>query len=121
MDEGRERLKKLIEGQTDQSLLKVVDYLLTLTDMNDKYLNDEKSIKGMVDYIKDTAKKQAKDGYCWVEDDKVYEWAKIYFDKSDDELGIKKVISISTPKIETKKKEIIPEINVYGNIQLSLF
>ena len=56
-----------------------------------------------------------------LEDDKVYEWAKNYFDKSDDELGIKKVIPTPTPKIESKKKEITPEINVYGNIQLSLF
>ena len=114
---GIERLKILVEGQTDKPLLKIVDYLLTRVDLDNNYLNEEKSLKNMVDYIKSEAKKQAKNGYCYVEDEVVYEWATKYFSESDETLGIKK-INIPTKSVEVKK-EIIPEKETYG--QLTLF
>ena len=114
---GIERLKRLVEGQENKSLLKIVNYLLTRDDLDSNYLNEEKTLKNMVDYIKSEAKKQAKDGYCYVEDEIVYEWAINYFSKTDDELEIKKT-TIST-KINEEKKEIIPEKEIFG--QLSLF
>lgn len=48
---GIERLKVLAEGQDDKALLKVVDYLLTREDLDKYYLNEEKSLKNMVDYM----------------------------------------------------------------------
>lgn len=114
---GIERLKKLAEGQEDPPLLRVIEYLVNIDDMSDKYLNETKTLKGMVDYVKGEAKKLAKDGYCWVEDATVYEWAVNYWSKTDDELGIKKVIS--TPTVEVKKEEVVPEVQKVG--QLSLF
>lgn len=114
---GIERLKILIEGQEDKALLKIVDYLLTREDLKDNYLNENKNLKNMVDYIKSEAKKQSKDGCCYVEDEVVYKWAVNYFSKTDDELGIKKAI-IST-KINKEKKEIVSEKENFG--QLSLF
>lgn len=114
---GIERLKRLVEGQENKSLLKIVNYLLTRDDLDSNYLNEEKTLKNMVDYIKSEAKKQAKDGYCYVEDEIVYEWAINYFSKTDDELGIKKII-IPT-KTNEEKKEIVPEKETFG--QLSLF
>ncbi len=114
---GIKRLKILVEGQTDKPLLKIVDYLLTRVDLDNNYLNEEKSLKNMVDYIKSEAKKQAKNGYCYIEDEVVYEWAVKYFSESDETLGIKK-ITIPTKPVEIKK-EIIPEKETYG--QLTLF
>lgn len=114
---GIERLKKLAEGQEDPPLLRVIEYLVNIDDMSDKYLNETKTLKGMVDYIKGEAKKLTKDGYCWVEDATVYEWSFNYWNKTDEELGIKKVIS--TPIVEVKKEEVVPEVQKVG--QLSLF
>lgn len=117
---GIERLKKLAEGQEDKSLLKVVHYLLSREDLDIDYLNEEKSIKEMIDYIKGEAKKQAKNGYCWVEDEEVYEWAVKYFTNTNEELGIKKkTTTVAAPVVKEQEKEIVPEKDIYG--QLSLF
>lgn len=115
--DGIERLRKLAEGQEDSSLLRVVEHLANITDLSEKYLNEEKTLKQMVDYIKAEAEKIAKNGYCWVDDATVYTWAIDYWNKTNEELGIKKQVTI--PKIETKEKEVIPEVQTMG--QLSLF
>lgn len=116
---GVERLKKLVEGQEDPSLLRVIEYLVNIDDMDEMFLNTDKSLKSMVDYIKSEAKKLAKDGYCWVEDATVYEWSVNYWSKTDEELGIKKVVPTPKPKVEVKKDEVVPEVQQVG--QLSLF
>ena len=113
--EGRERLKKLAEGQQDPSLLKVIEYLINIEDIDEMLLNVNKSLKSMVDYIKGEAKKLAKDGYCWVEDSTVYEWAVNYWSKTDEELGIKKIV----PKPQVIQNEVVPEVKQVG--QLTLF
>lgn len=121
MNKGIERLLKLVEGQEDIALLKVVDYLSKQQELEQKYLNEEKSLKSMIDYIKSEARKISKDNYCWVEDTTVYGWAVNYWDKSDEELGIKKA-SVPTPVptvTVSKKVEVVPEVQKYG--QLSLF
>lgn len=115
--DGIERLKKLSEGQEDPSLLRVIEYLSNIDDMSEMFLNTDKSLKNMVEYIKGEAKKLSKDGYCWVEDGTVYQWAVDYWSKSDDELGIKK--ATPKPKVEVKKEEVVPEVQQVG--QLSLF
>ena len=73
----------------------------------------------MVDYIKGEAKKQAKNGYCYVEDEEVYEWAVKYFSNSNEELGFKKKVVPTPTPVKEKEKEIVPEKDVYG--QLTLF
>ena len=54
---GVDRLKKLAEGQENPSLLKVIEYLVDIDELDEMYLNVDKSLKSMVDYIKDMAKK----------------------------------------------------------------
>lgn len=44
---GIERIKILASSITDEALLDVVKYLLTIEDMNDKYLNEEKMLRGV--------------------------------------------------------------------------
>lgn len=105
--EGIERIKILSSEVKDTALLKIVDYLLSREDMNDKYLNEEKSLKQMIDFIKGQAQKKANNGMAMIEDEVVYGWAIHYFDESNDQLKIKentieKINSVE--KVEQPKK-----------------
>lgn len=96
--EGLERIRVLASEITHKTTLKVVEYLLSREDMNDKYLNEEKSLKQMIDFIRSEAKKQAQDGMAMIEDTTVYGWAIHYFDESNEDLGL-------TPKKQQPVKE----------------
>ena len=78
---GIERIKQLAAEVTNKPLLKVVNYLVSREDMNDKYLNEEKSLKQMVAFIRSEAKKQAEDGCAYIDDPEDYAKGKkdIYF------------------------------------------
>ena len=65
---GIERIKILGSEVKDKALLKVIEYLVSREDMNEKYLNEEKSLKQMVEYIKSEAKKQAVNGMAMIKD-----------------------------------------------------
>ena len=86
---GIERIKILGSEVKDKALLKVIEYLVSREDMNEKYLNEEKSLKQMVEYIKSEAKKQAINGMAMIEDEEVYGWAIHYFDETNEKLGLK--------------------------------
>ena len=43
--EGIMRIKQMAEGQKDYVLLEIVKYLISRTDMNEKYSNEEKTLK----------------------------------------------------------------------------
>lgn len=106
--DGIERIKVLASEIKDKAILNIVDYLLSREDMNEKYLNEEKSLKQMVSYIKKEAHKQAQDGMAMVEDKEVYGWAIHYFDETNEDLGfIQKQIK-NEPKStdEESKKEV---------------
>lgn len=116
--EGIERIKALASEIKDPALLKIVEYLLSREDMNDKYLNETKSLKSMVDFIKGQAKKQAKNGMAMIEDEVVYGWAIHYWDENNKDLDIKEEpeeVKEVKPIKKVQKKEWVAE----G--QLSLF
>lgn len=96
--EGLERIKVLSSEIEDKALLKIIEHLLSREDMNEKYLNEEKSIKQMVSYIKSEAYKQAKNNMAFVDDEVVFGWAIHYWDESNEKLGLVK-------KEEPKKVE----------------
>ena len=96
---GIERIKILSAEVTDKPLLKIIDYLLSREDMNDKYLNEEKCLSQMISFIKSEAKKQAKDGAAMIEDEVVYSWAIHYWDETNESLELEKV--------EKKKRKIL--------------
>ena len=50
--DGIERINEMAKGQKDFVLLEIVKYLTSRIDMNEKYLNKEKSLKGMASYIR---------------------------------------------------------------------
>ena len=108
--EGIKRLAEMLEGQKDKYLIIIVNHLMLQTEMNEAFLNEEKNLKDMATYIKDTAKKQAKSGVAVIEDAVVFKWAKEYFMKSNKELGIKETRLDSgkhgdVSKVETKENE----------------
>lgn len=87
--EGIERIKVLASEIKDEALLQIVNYLLTRKDMNDKYLNEEKSLKQMVEFIRRSAKEKSKgQGWIMMTDEEVYNYAIHYFDESNESLGL---------------------------------
>ena len=115
MMEGIERIKILASEIKDEALLAIVNYLLTRADMNEKYLNEKKSLKQMVSYIKDQAKKMAKDNMAMVKDDVVFGWAIHYWDETNSDLEIddssEETTEVSKPvkKIIKKPTKAVPE------------
>lgn len=88
--DGIQRLAEMIKGQKDKALIKVVNYLMLQKEMEQDFLKEEKNLKDMAEYIRDKAYKDATNGWNWIDDDEVFEFAKEYFKKSNNELGIKK-------------------------------
>lgn len=126
MSEGIERIKVLASETKDKAVLKIVNYLVTRNDMNEKYLNEEKSLKQMIDFIKSQAKKKCENGIAMIEDEVVYGWAIHYWDESNESLklvkelnedntAVDKMNKLGPKKSKTNSKNWIPE----G--QLSLF
>ena len=118
--EGIERIKVLASDIKDKPLLKIIEYLLTRTDMNDKYLNEEKNLKQMVEFIKSNAKKHAQNGIAMIEDETVYGWAIHYFDETNKDLELSNENKQDTVKEEIKKP-IKKENKWVAEGQLSLF
>ena len=123
---GVERLKSMIEeGPLKKPLFKIYMYLKTRNDMDAKFLNPEKSMTQMYDYIKEQVRKQAVDGVAMIEDAVVYGLAIHYFDESNKDLGwnkkvVEKVIK-KTENISNAVQNIIPTPKKEEREQLSLF
>lgn len=101
---GIERIRVLSSEIKDKALLKIIEYLLSREDMNEKYLNEDKSLKQMVDFIKSLAQKEAKNGMAMIEDEVVYGWAIHYWDESNESLKPEKAkIEKETEKEEPEK------------------
>ena len=111
--EGIERIKILASEIKDSALLKIIEYLLSREDMNEKYLNEEKNLTNMVNYIKSEARKKQNNGIAIIEDQVVFGWAIHYFDETDEQLGL-----INSSKKEESKEENICEINADDSKQL---
>ena len=117
--DGIERIKVLSSEVKDEALLAIIDYLVSRKDMNDKYLNEEKSLQQMIDFIMSEAKKKAKDNRAIVKDEVVFGWAIHYWDEPNDKLEINKV-AIEEPKKPTTQTKIRDK-NWQPEGQLTLF
>lgn len=103
--EGVERLKGMLGGSFQKPLLKIFMYLKTREDMDEKYLNPDKSLEQMYEYIKSEAKKQAVNNVAVIDDTVVYSLAIHYFDETNESLGlVKKEVKKNTQnnKLEDK-------------------
>lgn len=102
--EGIERIKILASEIKDEALLEIVNYLISREDMNDKYLNEEKSLRQMIDFIMNEAKKKSKDNRAIVKDEVVFGWAIHYWDESNEELKLGKATESNIEKATESRK-----------------
>lgn len=109
---GFERIKEQYLKSTvkDKVLIKIVTFLMNQPNMSDLYLNEEKNLEGMMEYVKSQAHKVAVNNEAVVDDDEVYQWVKEYFSKSNEELGINKK-EIPTKTNNPKQKETSKDNN----------
>ncbi len=122
MREGMERIKILASDVKDNAVLEIVNYLLSREDMNEKYLNEEKSLKGMLEYIRSKAKIKAVNNMAIIKDEEVFSWAIHYFDETNNDLKINSTENKIEQKIEKvvdKNKNVKKEWISEG--QLTLF
>ena len=117
---GLERIKKLSAEVKDKAVLKIINYLLSRKDMNEKYLNEEKTLTQMIEFIKAKAKEKATNGVAMIEDDEVFSWAIHYFDESNKDLKISRTKEDVEVK-EEKKSTVKKNKNWVPEGQLSLF
>ena len=102
---GFERLQEQAKNQKNVHLKEVVNYLLAREDMEEKYLNEEKTLDGMCDFIKQKALKNAQDGWNFVSNELVFSWAIMYFTFPNSFLKIEnKPTSKNKPKESEEKK-----------------
>lgn len=111
--DGIERIKILASQVTNKCVLKIVNYLISREDMNDKYLNEEKNLTQMIDFIKQQAKKKSESGIAIVDDEEVFGWAIHYFDETNIDLKI----SESSDKKEKEKPNL--KLNTQKNVRKS--
>lgn len=113
--DGIKRLANMLQDQKDKYLNIIVNHLMLQTEMNEDFLKEEKNLKDMATYIKDNAKKEATSNVAVIEDETVFKWAKEYFIKSNDELGIKK-FSYAKGKYGDLSKTEIKDNDEFGSI-----
>lgn len=105
---GFDRLKEQVKDQKEMALIQTVNYLLTREDMEQKYLNEEKTLEGMCTFIRNKSKSHMKNGWAYVTNELVYAWAIMYFSLPN------QLLKIDTPKTKstTNKSNSQPPNNV---------
>ncbi len=126
-NEGLERIKVLASEIKDDDLNEIVKYLLTRTDMNEKYLNEEKSLSQMVEFINNQAmemlKQKKKTSFVgmYFKNETVFSWAIHYWDEPNEKLNLtskkvdKKEINKVIKDIKDKKYKIVEKSEEKSN------
>lgn len=118
MANGIEKIKTLASKEKNLSIKKVADYLVTRSDMDEKYLNENKDLEKMWSYITERAKKQAVNGVACINDEEIYNWAIHYWDESEEDLKKENETNDKLSKKETKaiEKESSNEIDAEKDV-----
>ena len=133
---GFERLRKMLDEwiekhKEDEAFKQTVNYLLGRDDLEPKFLNEEKTLEGLNQFIQERGRKHLLNGWCYITNEVVYAWAVMYFSLPNSFLKIKEKQVKNVSKENTK--EIAPKNNVISiekakekieekkNAQLSLF
>lgn len=123
--EGIERLQLEVLEMNNFSVLNVFNYIKNKPELQEKFNNKEKTIKGMYSYICKKAEKLKQGKVAMVNNEVVYLWAINYFKYTNEELGIKEdkketntVKMVGNEESKNKKEEIS---NKDENSQISLF
>ena len=130
---GFERLKEQVKGQEDSALNQVIEYLISRDDMEQKYLNEEKNVKEMCNFIKGKGKVHAKNGWNFITNEVVFAWAIMYWALPNSFLKINtpketqntttkekttknNVVSIEKAKKTIEEKKQIEQLTLFGGV-----
>ncbi len=100
--EELERFETELLELNDMNISVIYEYLKTLNVLKNNIDNKEKTLKQMYEYIKNKAQSMATNNVAMVNDKVVYLWARTYFSKSNEDLGLnqKPVVQNNTKKAE---------------------
>lgn len=130
---GFDRLKEQVKGQEDSALNQVIEYLISRDDMEQKYLNEEKNVKEMCNFIKGKSKVHAKNGWNFITNEVVFAWAIMYWALPNSFLKINQpketqntttkekttknnVVSIEKAKKAIEEKKQIEQLTLFGGV-----
>ena len=130
---GFDRLKEQVKGQEDSALNQVIEYLISRDDMEQKYLNEEKNVKEMCNFIKGKGKVHAKNGWNFITNEVVFAWAIMYWALPNSFLKINQlketqntttkekttknnVVSIEKAKKAIEEKKQIEQLTLFGGV-----
>lgn len=130
---GFDRLKEQVKGQEDSALNQVIEYLISRDDMEQKYLNEEKNVKEMCNFIKGKGKEHAKNGWNFITNEVVFAWAIMYWALPNSFLKINtpketqntttkekttknNVVSIEKAKKTIEEKKQIEQLTLFGGV-----
>lgn len=130
---GFDRLREQAKDQEDSALKQVIKYLISRDDMEQKYLNEEKNIKEMCNFIKEKGKVHAKNGWNFITNEVVFAWAIMYWALPNAFLKINtpketknivteekttknNVVSINTAKKVLEEKKQVEQLTLFGGV-----
>ena len=130
---GFDRLREQVKDQEDSALKQVIEYLISRDDMEQKYLNEEKNIKEMCNFIKEKGKVHAKNGWNFITNEVVFAWAIMYWALPNAFLKINtpketknivteekttknNVVSINTAKKVLEEKKQVEQLTLFGRV-----
>lgn len=87
--DGIQRLEQEVLEMNNFNVYAIFNHIKNLPELQDKFDNKEKTIKGMYEYICSKAKTLQQNNVAMVNDAVVYSWTTNYFKLSNKELGIK--------------------------------
>ncbi len=106
---GFDKLKEEVKDQKDPALKQTVDYLLSREDMEEKYLNEEKSLADMAKFIREKGIKHCSNGWNYITNEIVYAWAIMYYSLPN---SLLKINNKSNENTTTTKKKALSKDNV---------
>lgn len=123
--EGIKRLEQEVMEMNNFNVYVIFNNIKDLPELQDKFDNKEKTIKGMYEYVYYKAETVKQDNVAMVNDRIVCLWAANYFKHSNEELGIKEK-KVSPPPVkkaenETQQDEKEQKKEEEKNAQISIF
>ena len=106
--EGIKRLEQEVIEMNNFNVYAIFNHIKCLPELQDKFNNKEKTIKGMYEYVYGRAKTVKQDNVAMVNDRIVYSWASNYFKHSNKDLGIKEK-KISPPSVKELENKTLQE------------
>ena len=107
---GFERLKTMLDewiekNGKDTALIEVVDYLLNRVDLENNYLNLDKTVDGLYDFRHSKGRKHFNNGWRFIINEVVFSWAVMYFSLPNKFLKINTSKSSNSSKIDNKSSK----------------